>query len=71
VLFPIAQPRDSPPSWWCPQISVIPRTFDIRATVRFPSTPIRVRPSIGEELKHGWIQYVAFLAVSVTVGAWA
>ena len=34
-----------------------------------PPTAIRVRPGVAEELKHGWIQYVSFLVLTVIAGA--
>jgi hypothetical protein len=69
MITPPLLPLSHPCSLWLEQASLIPRAFDIRATIRFPPVPVRVRPSIGEELKHGWIQYVAFLVITVTLGA--
>lgn len=45
------------------------KSFDIRVTARIPPTAVRVRPGVTEELKHGWIQYVSFLVITV-VAAW-
>lgn len=50
--------------------AVAPRMFDLRITARVPSQAIRIRPGVSEELKHGWIQYVAFLFVSIPLGEW-
>jgi hypothetical protein len=50
------------------QASIIPRTFQYNMVVRVPPTTIRIRPGITEELKHGWIQYVSFLVITVAVG---
>lgn len=44
------------------------KSFDIRVTARIPPTAVRVRPGVTEELKHGWIQYVSFLVITVVAG---
>lgn len=45
------------------------RSFDMNVVVRLPPTEIRIRPGAAEELKHGWIQYVSFLVVTIPL-AW-
>ena len=44
------------------------RVFTVTAVIRMPPTAIRVRPGVAEELKHGWIQYVSFLVLTVIAG---
>ena len=46
-----------------------PRSFQLQLTARVPLGPVLATPSIAEELKHGWVQYVALLTVSAAV-AW-
>lgn len=46
-----------------------PRSFTLDFTGRVPLGPVLVRPSIASELKYGWIQYAALLAVTSIV-AW-
>ena len=36
--------------------------------MRVPALPVRVRPAVSEELKHGWIQYLAFFTLSLALG---
>jgi len=45
------------------------RAFQLAFTARVPVSTVVVAPSIPEELKYGWIQYVALLAVTGTL-AW-
>ena len=46
-----------------------PRSFQLQLTARVPLGPVLVAPTIPEELKFGWVQYVALLTVSAAV-AW-
>jgi hypothetical protein len=46
-----------------------PRAFSVRLTARVPLGPVLVRPTIAEELKHGWVQYLSLLVVTGVV-AW-
>ena len=36
----------------------------MKLTARVPLGPVLVKPTIAEELKHGWVQYLALLVVS-------
>jgi glycerol-3-phosphate acyltransferase PlsY len=51
------------------ELALQPRGFVAAMTVRIPPTPVLVRPSVSEELKHGYMQYVAFLVLTATLGA--
>lgn len=48
-------------------LATTPRSFEVHCTYRIPIGPVTVRPRISEELKHGWIQYVAFLVLTVFI----
>ncbi len=45
-----------------------PRAFEVSVRARIPLTPVLVRPRVTEELKWGWVQYVAFLTLTAAVG---
>lgn len=45
------------------------RDFVLKLECEVPVSGIRVHPSISEELKHGWIQYASFLAITMPA-AW-
>jgi hypothetical protein len=51
------------------KLATQPRAFTLKLTARVPLGPVLVRPTIAEELKHGWVQYLALLVVSGFV-AW-
>ncbi len=44
-----------------------PRTFEVSVRARIPLGPVLVRPRVSEELKWGWVQYLSFLAITVTI----
>lgn len=46
-----------------------PRNFAVSMKVRIAPTGVVVRPTVSEELKHGYIQYVAFLVLTALL-AW-
>jgi len=50
-------------------LGTAPRAFALELTVRVPIAPLLVRPSVASELKFGWIQYAALLAVTAPL-AW-
>lgn len=45
------------------------RAFTLALTARVPLGPVLVRPTVAEELKHGWVQYVALLSITAAA-AW-
>ena len=46
-----------------------PRDFTVALRARVPTGPVWLRPKISEELRWGWLQYLAFLVLSAAV-AW-
>ena len=69
-----AQPVWLPDPWVPSAVDVSalatqPRSFELLLTARVPRSAVLIKPSVAQELKWGWVQYVALLAVTATV-AW-
>ncbi len=50
-------------------LGTVPRSFTLELVARMPLAPVLLRPSIANELKHGWIQYVAILSITLVAAA--
>lgn len=50
-------------------LATSPRAFKLEVLARVPPVPLLVRPGVSQELKHGWIQYMSFLPLTVLL-AW-
>lgn len=50
-------------------LALVPRAFQLSLTARVPFGQVLVTPTIGQELKWGWVQYLSLLWVTIVL-AW-
>ncbi len=62
-------PSTSPTASLTSALALQPRSFQVEMVARIPPAPILVRPGVSQEIKHGWIQYMSFLPITLVL-AW-